>query len=238
MTVAHRPRRARRSCVSSGAPPRESGRHGNDRGHASAALTTRRATRKRDLHLLAVMNSALAQCTPWQRETNHDSAWIGSFRDADRPSVSQRRGQPCRQPCREGRWPMSVARTRLYWRHSAVRVRGRWNGSWVRTDGTEWRANPDLLRRVPLSTITRALGPSSSPARSTAARRSSPARQTGRSWPTPLRYPRFGTQNRPFCHSASHPDNIAHHHNISIPWSSRCYRNNPHPSRKCWNDNR
>jgi hypothetical protein len=115
---------------------------------------------------------------------------------------------------------------------------GRWNGSWVRTDGTEWRANRDLLRRVSLLTITRALGPSSSPARSTAARRSSPAQQTGRSWPTPLRYPRFGTQNRPFCHSASHPDNSAHHHNISIPWSSRCYHNNPRPSHKYWNDNR
>jgi hypothetical protein len=222
--------------VCTGAPPRESGRHGNDRGHASATLPTRRAIRKRGLHLLAVMTSALAQCTPWHRETNHDSTWMGSIRDAVRPSVSQRRGQPCRQPRRGGRWPMGEACTRLCWRRSAIRVRGRWNGSWVRTDGTEWRANPDLLRRVPLSTITRALGPSSSPARSSAARHSSPAQQTGRSWPTPLRYPRFGTQNRPFCHSAYHPDNSAHRHNISIPWSSRCYRNNPRPSHKCWND--
>jgi hypothetical protein len=124
MTVAHRPRRARRSCVSSGAPPRESGRHGNDRGHASAALTTRWTTRKCDLHLLAVMTSALAQCTPWQREANHDSAWIGSFRDAVRPSVSQRRGQPCRQPRRGGRWPMGEACTLLCWRRTAIRVRG------------------------------------------------------------------------------------------------------------------
>ena len=34
-------------------------------------------TRKRDLHVLAVMTSALAQCTPWQRETNQDSTWVG-----------------------------------------------------------------------------------------------------------------------------------------------------------------
>lgn len=126
MTVAHRPRRARLSCVSTGAPPRESGRRGNDRGHASAALTTRRATRKRDLHLLAVMNSALAQCTPWHRETNYDSAGIGSLRDAVRPSTSQRRGQPCRQPCQEGRWPLGEACKLLCWRRSAIRVRGRW----------------------------------------------------------------------------------------------------------------
>jgi hypothetical protein len=149
MTVAHRPRRARCSCVSTGAPPRESGRRGNDRGHASAALTTRRATRKRDLLLLAVMNSDLAQCTPWHRGTNYDSASIGSFCDAVRPSVSQRRGQPCRQPCRGGRWPMSVARTLLCWRRSAVRVRERWTGSWVQTYGTQWRAAPHACVACP-----------------------------------------------------------------------------------------
>jgi hypothetical protein len=124
MTAAHRSRRARRSCVSTGAPPRESGRHGNDRGHASAALPTRWVTRKRGLHLLAVMTSVLAQCTPWHREPDHDSTWMGLIRDAVRPSVSQRRGQPCRQPRREGRWPMGEACTLLCWRRSAIRVRG------------------------------------------------------------------------------------------------------------------
>jgi hypothetical protein len=50
----------------------------DDRSHASAELTGS-VPRKRNLHVLAVMTSALAQCTPWQRETNYDSTWVGSF---------------------------------------------------------------------------------------------------------------------------------------------------------------
>jgi hypothetical protein len=103
MTVAHRPRRARCSCVSTGAPPRESGRHGNDRGHASAALTTEVGNPK--------ARPASARC---------DGFRLGA-----------------------------VYTLAICWRRSAVRVRGRWNGSWVRTQGTEWRADLDRLRRVP-----------------------------------------------------------------------------------------
>ena len=63
------------------------------------------------------------------------------------------------------------ARTRRPSPRSVVWVRGRWTGSWVRAHGTEWRAGPDHLRRLPRSTITRSLERSSSPDRSSAARR-------------------------------------------------------------------